>query len=142
MKSLVSRIWPILCFVLTFSVLFTAYQLEPDVSGMGTHQQLGLEPCGFLTFVGIPCMMCGMTTSFSLYMNIQILDGFNNQPFSVIIFAGTVFTLILAALDIIDPRRRLLRFIDTLQQADRKFYIGLLLLFFSSWILKIIMHTL
>ena len=33
---------------------------------MGTHQQLGLPPCNFVTLTGYPCPACGMTTSFAL----------------------------------------------------------------------------
>ncbi len=35
----------------------------------GTHRQLGLPPCSMLLVTGIPCMTCGMTTSFSLLMH-------------------------------------------------------------------------
>lgn len=44
---------------------FTAYQLEPDPRGFGTHQRLGLPPCTVRALFGIPCPSCGMTTSFA-----------------------------------------------------------------------------
>ena len=47
------------------SVLVLATQVEPDVSGYGTHTQLGLPPCGFLMLTGSPCPGCGLTTSFA-----------------------------------------------------------------------------
>lgn len=46
-------------------VLATAGWLEPDPSGFGTHAQLGLGPCGFLTLTGQRCPTCGMTTAFA-----------------------------------------------------------------------------
>lgn len=46
-------------------VLATARWLEPDPSGFGTHAQLGLRPCGFLTLTGQRCPTCGMTTAFA-----------------------------------------------------------------------------
>jgi hypothetical protein len=46
-------------------LLFTAAVIEPDVRGFGTHTQLGLPPCGFLTLTGVPCPGCGLTTAFS-----------------------------------------------------------------------------
>ena len=39
--------------------------LAPDPRGFGTHQRLGLPPCGFRFVFGIPCPSCGMTTCFA-----------------------------------------------------------------------------
>lgn len=46
-------------------VLAVAALLEPDGRGHGTHQQLGLPPCGFLLLTGSPCPGCGLTTAFA-----------------------------------------------------------------------------
>ena len=140
MNSLYSRIVPFFLFSASFIILVLAYSLEPDQSGIGTHQQLGLEPCGFLTIMKIPCMMCGMTTSFSLYMHVQVLEGIVNQPFSLFIFAGTLYTFSLSLLDLIAPRARLARFFDSIQNLSRIYYVLALLLFLGSWIFKITMH--
>ena len=140
MKFLYSRIFPFLLFSSSFFILLLAYTLEPDNSGIGTHQQLGLEPCGFLTRFEIPCMMCGMTTSFSLYMHAQIIEGVLNQPFSIFLFSGTLYTCSLSLLDLIDPRARVSRFFDRIQTLNRVWYVILLALFMAAWILKIIMH--
>ena len=140
MKNLYVRILPFLLFSSSFTILFIAYSLEADHSGIGTHQQLGLEPCGFLTRVKIPCMMCGMTTSFSLYMHARILDGIANQPFSALLFLGTLYTCFLSLLDLVEPRARVSRFLDVLQNLSRTWYIVILLLFLSSWIFKILIH--
>jgi hypothetical protein len=47
--------------------LGTARCLEPNSSGLGTHQQLGLPPCSMQLLFGIRCPGCGMTTSWAYF---------------------------------------------------------------------------
>lgn len=47
--------------------------LRPENRGYGTHQQLGLPPCTFMTLFGRPCPSCGMTTSWARLMHAQPL---------------------------------------------------------------------
>ncbi len=47
------------------SLLVTAFLLQPNTQGYGTHQQLGLPPCTFVVLYGRRCPACGMTTSWS-----------------------------------------------------------------------------
>lgn len=42
-----------------------AWQLTPNARGYGTHEQLGLPPCSFMSWCGRPCPTCGMTTAWS-----------------------------------------------------------------------------
>lgn len=71
-------------------VLLLAASLEPSPAGMGTHQQMGLPPCGFLAATGMPCATCGMTTSFSHVAHGQFIAAFATQP------AGAVLALLTA----------------------------------------------
>lgn len=80
-----------LIFTATMSVLVTAHLLQPSSSGMGTHEQLGLPPCGFQVATNVPCATCGMTTSFSLAAHGQLGTAFLVQP------AGAVLALATAA---------------------------------------------
>jgi hypothetical protein len=73
------------------AVLWTAATIVPAESGMGTHMQLGMQPCGFLQQTGWPCAACGMTTSFSHFVRGQLLTSFFTQPF------GFVLALLTAA---------------------------------------------
>ena len=71
--------------------------LEPDPRGFGTHEQLGLPPCGLRTFFGRPCPACGITTSI-----VQTLHGhpwlaLQTQPFGPL-FVSLVLLLWVAAL--------------------------------------------
>lgn len=52
-------------FLIVSAVLLVPLWLTPSSSGIGTHQQLGLPPCPFWTFLHIKCPTCGLTTSFT-----------------------------------------------------------------------------
>jgi hypothetical protein len=137
-KNLIWRIWALPCFFLTSGILGLALYLEPSPLGLGTHQQLGLEPCGFLTLVGVPCMMCGMTTSFSYYAHVQIVEGVLNQPFSLVLFTMTLFVCMISLLEFVSPRGRLFRFLDWCTAYRLPLILGMLCSFFASWIYKIL----
>jgi len=89
-------VWPrtlaALCCLGLFALLVTASVLRASPSGLGTHQQLGLPPCGFLTVTGIPCATCGMTTAFSHAANGRLIQAFRIQP------AGAMLSVAAAAI--------------------------------------------
>ena len=76
--------------MLSTGLLIVASGLEATSTGVGTHSQLGLAPCGFLDHTGMPCATCGMTTSFALASDGHLIDAFINQP------AGALLALITA----------------------------------------------
>lgn len=47
------------------ALLVVARTLTPAVSGLGTHQQLGLPPCSMRVLLSMRCPACGMTTAWS-----------------------------------------------------------------------------
>jgi hypothetical protein len=53
--------------VCLLALFIVARCLPPSQSGMGTHQSLGLPPCGALVLWGVPCPSCGMTTSWAWF---------------------------------------------------------------------------
>ena len=55
-----------------FTLLITAFSLQPAAKGFGTHQQLGLPACSFVVLYGRRCPSCGMTTSWSHLMHGQL----------------------------------------------------------------------
>jgi hypothetical protein len=80
-----------LCILLpAVAVLGVAARLTPDASGMGTHEQLGLNACSTLAVTGYPCPTCGMTTAFAHAAHGQFLASFHAQP------AGALLALITA----------------------------------------------
>ncbi len=62
--------------------LLVGAALLPDPSGMGTHRQLGLPPCGWIVAFNRPCPTCGMTTSFASAVHGQFGDSLRAQPFA------------------------------------------------------------
>lgn len=54
--------------------------LTPNTAGMGTHTQMGLPPCAFEQYVGLPCSTCGMTTAVSLATHGRLGAAFATQP--------------------------------------------------------------
>jgi len=83
--------------VAVVAVFVALAMVDPDPRGHGTHEQLGLEPCGWPVLYGVPCPTCGVTTAGSLLLHLRVLTAFETQPFgAVLTLAG--FAFVLAAL--------------------------------------------
>lgn len=72
------------------AVFGVSLYLEPAAEGVGTHTQLGLEPCPKLVETGWPCLTCGMTTSFAHAARFHFLDAVACQPFGALLFASII----------------------------------------------------
>ncbi len=70
-------------------VLVTARVLTPSASRVGTHEQLGLPPCGVLAWLGIPCPACGLTTAFAHLARGEWLASITAHPLGVPLFLVT-----------------------------------------------------
>ncbi|MGH9833472.1 MAG: DUF2752 domain-containing protein [Blastocatellia bacterium] len=115
-------------------VLLIARLLQPSPKGVGTHTQMGLAPCPFLHFTGIPCPSCGWTTSVTHSARLHFYEAFITQPFGLIIFFGAVLSIPLS-LYLIHRRIPWSRLNGLL---GRNFVIyALLALFLLSWLYKI-----
>ena len=62
------------------AVLVVGALLPPAAEGFGTHQKLGLPPCGTVAAYGMPCMTCGYTTAFSHFAKGDLLSSAITQP--------------------------------------------------------------
>jgi hypothetical protein len=71
-------------------ILGLAAWLRPDARGFGTHEALGLEPCGFVIYAGLPCPTCGMTTAYSYLMHGRPLAALLAQPAGFALCLGTI----------------------------------------------------
>jgi hypothetical protein len=119
------------------SVLFLAAILTPSTSGLGTHTQLGLADCTFLGWTGMPCPMCGATTTFALLAHFRVIDGVLNQPFAALLFALTCGMLAVAIAEVADPRGRWGRMLGWFERYEVAAGVGFLALMAASWIYKL-----
>jgi Protein of unknown function (DUF2752) len=69
-------------------LLGLARTLVPDPRGFGTHLQLGLQPCTFVTMTGRLCPTCGMTTAFAWVTRGRVDRSWGANP------AGCIFALL------------------------------------------------
>lgn len=121
----------------TAGVLGLAAWLEPSAYGHSTHTQLGLSPCTFFAVTGVPCPMCGATTTFALMADGRILDAFVNQPFAALLFLVTVAVFAVALAEIITPRDRWIRLGVRLQPYEGWVALGGLIAMMAGWTWKI-----
>lgn len=101
-----TRLWSALLALGMGAVLVLAALLDPAPAGHGTHTQLGLGTCSFLLATGVPCPMCGATTSFTLMAHLRPLEALVNQPFASLLFMLTAGGFGVALSETIDPRDR------------------------------------
>lgn len=73
------RVGVMLAGLLLLGLLFATRWLTPDTRGLGTHEQLGLPPCGFYVWWGIPCPSCGMTTSWAWLVQFEFAEAFRQH---------------------------------------------------------------
>jgi len=125
--------WAIL-FAGPLAVLVTAAMLTPAVEGHGTHTQLGLPPCGFLVYSGYPCPGCGLTTSFSHMIRLEVIGAFHANPFGILLFLSTAAIIPISLMGLV----RKLPVIDTLDRLHaEKIAIGLSIVSIVVWVVKV-----
>lgn len=82
------RLLAALIAALLLAWLFLGASLTPDSSGMGTHRQLGLPPCGWVAAFNKPCPTCGMTTAFTYAAHGMARASLVAQPFGTLVALG------------------------------------------------------
>jgi uncharacterized protein DUF2752 len=88
-----SRLGGLLLACCALGILGVAAHLSPDPSGRGTHQQLGLPACSFLTITGVPCPSCGLTTSFAALAHGEPALAFSANPVGLLLFTLTLLSI-------------------------------------------------
>ena len=91
------RVPSALLFAAGAAVLAVSAYLTPSPTGLGTHEQLGLPPCGFLLATHLPCPTCGYTTAFALAAHGRLGAALRTQPAGFLLaLAVTALTLVSA----------------------------------------------
>ena len=121
----------------SLALLCVAAWLTPSGAGLGTHEQLGLPRCGWITGADLPCPTCGMTTSFSHAADGNLLSSFRAQPMGALLALATAITVVAAGWSAVSGSR-LAPFTASL--FTPKIGWALLVIFIAAWIWKIIDH--
>lgn len=79
------------------AILGLAAWLTPSPTGLGTHHELGLPPCGWVAIADMPCPTCGMTTAFAYAADGHLLASFLAQPLGFLLALATAMTLMVSA---------------------------------------------
>lgn len=129
--SAVPYIVYIIFFIFITSISFSLY---PSTDGHGTHRQLGLPPCGFLTVTGYPCPSCGLTTSFSYLVRGNWFDALRTQPFGLVL---SIVIVLAAMTSVVGVAKRIpvTHILDSI--AFERVQVIMLILFILSWLYKI-----
>lgn len=120
------------------ATLAVAAWLEPNGAGHGTHTALGLPPCTFYVLTGLPCPMCGATTTFALLADGALLDGVLNQPFAALLFFATVGVAAVGVAEAVHPVGRWRRLSRAVAPYEGRIAAALGLTMIAAWTYKII----
>ena len=128
------RTWYLVGAGLSAALLLIARLLRPSADGVGTHRQLGLPPCAFLHFTGVPCPGCGLTTSVAHAARLHFYESVITQPFGLVIFISAALSI---PLSIYFIRRRVpWSKLNRLRGGNLVIYLTIAL-FILSWLYKI-----
>ena len=132
---LAGRLYAILFAMGGLAILATAVWMTPDRSHMGTHRQLCLPACAFVSMTGFPCPTCGMTTAFSFIVHGHPIEAARSSVFGLLLAILTVVMTLAALSCVVTARYPNLNWYRV--DAVKLVYFGALMLV-ASWGLKIV----
>ncbi len=120
------------------AVLIVAAILKPSPTGITTHGGLGLPPCGWEASTGVPCMTCGMTTSFAWAVRGNLIASLWVQPFGTLLCLLCAMTF-WAGLYAAATGNPIQRFLSVLRL--RTYLIGVTAMCLVAWAWKVYIHN-
>ena len=121
-----------------WTVMGVALSLQPDPIGHGTHKQLGLGTCSILSWTGYPCPMCGMTTTFTHMALLQWWEALQTQPFGVALFLITLVVGVLALVELVVPKGRIVAAWRWIEARELPIAAGLVAGLLAGWGYKLV----
>ena len=111
-------------------VIWSLSRVAPDGRGHGTHEQLGMDPCGWSIVYGIPCPTCGCTTAATQLLHGDVFGAFATQPFG----AALALIGLLAGVHAWMCLLRTRSFVDVIVRLPFwRIVLSLFLLFWAAW---------
>jgi hypothetical protein len=80
--------------IIAAALLGVAAWLRPAENGVGTHTQLALPGCQWVTIMDLPCPTCGMTTAFAHAADGHLLASVRAQPLGALLAIAAAMLLI------------------------------------------------
>lgn len=135
-SALRTRLWAAGVFAACATLIGMAVYMRPDSRGYGTHQQLGMAPCGMILRTGYPCPTCGMTTAFSYAVRGNLVGAFLAQPSGLLMALATLAAGAISGWTLIAGRWPLRRRFDP---SPHLLFWGMLLLLLGGWGFKLLL---
>lgn len=131
------RLIALAILAVTSAVLSVALLVSPAEAGLGTHRQLNLPECGWITVADLPCFTCGMTTSFAHAVRGNLLASMLAQPAGFLLAILTAMALLLS-LHVAVTGSNLGGFFLRLWSPRLLWVTGLVVL--AGWVFKVVMY--
>lgn len=119
-------------------ILGIAAWLTPSTQGLGTHRQMGLPECGWITLMDMPCPSCGMTTSFAFAADGDLLSSFTTQPLGSLLAIATAMAFLVGAFVALTGSRVASMFSRLWGRWSGWVITGVIL---AAWIYKVLSHN-
>ena len=103
---------------------------------IGTHRQIGLPPCTFYRWTGLPCPSCGMTTSFAHLVRGDVWNSVRANAVGTLL-AG--FCLVLIPWNLACAWRGRLYLVTSIEWILTRLVIGFLILLLGRWLIVVAM---
>ena len=107
--------------------------IHPDQRGHGTHEQLGMTPCGWPPTLDLPCPTCGVTTAACHLVHLSPLRAVLTQPFGAALAGAGIVLAVYAVFCLLTGRSLMDRLV---RLPYGSILVWTLVLFLASWLFK------